>query len=172
MPSSDRGGRSPTQSTAVYTQRRVLFNRERFPEKNEIKCASSSMIAEHTPHTEVVECASPNCSNLFERPLGVRGRPQQYCSRLCGNFTRLLAKAEAQPQFRPFTYAPAQRRAAQDNHTADAHTESGAVQSAHDLGRASAPHRVGHGRTNCEPHRKQQTTANQQTRPKQGRENL
>ncbi len=81
--------------------------------------------------TEVVDCGSPNCSTQFERPLGVRGRPQQYCTRLCGNFTRLLAKAEAQPQFRPFTYAPAQRRAAQDNHTTDAHTESGAVQSAH-----------------------------------------
>ena len=89
------------------------------------------MIADHTPRTEVVECDSPNCSQQFERPMGVRGRPQKYCSRLCGNFARLMIAAAAQPQFRPFTYAPAPRRATPDNHTPDAHTAGGAVQSAH-----------------------------------------
>lgn len=169
MQSSDRGSRIVV-STGVYNPAPSPLVSVTVPSRHLLFHASSSMITDRT-RTEVVECGSPNCSTQFERPLGVRGRPQQYCSRLCGNFTRLLAKAEAQPQFRPFTYAPAQRRAAQDNHTADAQTESRAVQSAHDLGRASAPHRVGHGRTNCEPHRKQTTTANQQTRPKQGREN-
>jgi hypothetical protein len=82
------------------------------------------MIAEHTPHTEVVECGSPNCSTQFERALGVRGRPQQYCSRLCGNFARLMQRAATQPQFRPFTYAL-------DNHETDHHATGGAVQSAH-----------------------------------------
>ena len=82
------------------------------------------MIAEHTPHTEVVECGSPNCSTQFERALGVRGRPQQYCSRLCGNFARLMQRAAMQPKFRPFTYAP-------DNHETDHHATGGAVQSTH-----------------------------------------
>ena len=82
------------------------------------------MIADHTPHTEVVECNSPNCSQQFERALGVRGRPQQYCSRLCGNFARLMLRAATQPQFRPYPATP-------DNHTPDAHTAGGAVQSAH-----------------------------------------
>ena len=82
------------------------------------------MIADHTPRTEVVECNSPNCSQQFERALGVRGRPQQYCSRLCGNFARLMLRAATQPQFRPYPTAP-------DNHTPDAHTTGGAVQSAH-----------------------------------------
>ena len=89
------------------------------------------MIADRSPRTEVVECDSPNCHNQFERALGVRGRPQQYCSRLCGNFARLLAKAATQPQFRPFNREPAQRRAALDNHTTVLHTVGGAIQSAH-----------------------------------------
>jgi hypothetical protein len=80
---------------------------------------------------EVVECANPNCSNQYERPVGVRGRPQQYCSRLCGNFARLMVKAAAQPQVRPFTYAPAPNRAAPPIHETDAHATGGAIQSAH-----------------------------------------
>jgi hypothetical protein len=83
------------------------------------------MIADHTPRTEVVECNSPKCSTQFERPVGVRGRPQKYCSPLCGNYARLMIAAAAQPQFRSFTYAP-------DNHRTDHRATGDAVQSAHD----------------------------------------
>ena len=88
------------------------------------------MIADRSPHTEVVECGSPNCSTQFERAVGVRGRPQQYCSRLCGNFARLMLRASAQPQFRPFNWTTAQRRAAPDIHETSTHATGGAIQSA------------------------------------------
>jgi hypothetical protein len=121
---------------------------------------------------EVVECASPNCSNLYERPVGVRGRPQRYCSRLCGNFARLMLKAAAQPQFRPFTYAPAQNRAAQPIHETDAHAAGGAVNYAHDheVLRHSPIEPVTGATAHSTASNKQQPT--NKHAQKQGRENL
>jgi len=114
---------------------------------------------------EVVECASPNCSNLYERPVGVRGRPQQYCSRLCGNFARLMLKAAAQPQFRPFTYAL-------NIHENDHHATGGAVQSAHDheVLRHSPIEPVTGATAHSTASNKQQPT--NKHAQKQGRENL
>ena len=122
------------------------------------------MIADHTPHTEVVECNSPNCSQQFERPVGVRGRPQKYCSRLCGNFARLMIAAAAQPQFRSFTYAPALNRAAQPVHETDA---GGAVNYAHGHERDSASHRAGHERDSAS-HRTHKNQPTNPARPKTG----
>ena len=118
------------------------------------------MIADHTPRTEVVECDSPNCSQQFERAVGVRGRPQKYCSRLCGNFARLMIAAAAQPPVRPFTYA-------QPVHETDA---GDAVNYAHGHERDSASHRAGHERDSAShrKHKKQPTNKHAQ---KQGREN-
>ena len=86
------------------------------------------MIADRTPRREVVECANSACTIQFERPVGVRGGVRRFCSPLCRNFARLMAKAAAQPQVRPFTYAPAPNRAAQPVHETDA---GGAVNYAH-----------------------------------------
>jgi len=123
------------------------------------------MIADHTPRTEVVECNSPKCSTQFERPVGVRGRPRKYCSPLCGNYARLMIAAAAQPQFRPFTYAP-------DNHETDHHATGGAVQSAH--GHEVLRHNPTESVTGATAH----STASNKQQPtnkhaqKQGRENL
>ena len=85
-------------------------------------CAGVAMIADRTPRREVVECANSACTIQFERPVGVRGGVRRFCSPLCRNFARLMAKAAAQPQVRPFTYA-------QPVHETDA---GGAVNYAHD----------------------------------------
>lgn len=63
------------------------------------------MISDRTPRREVVECANSACTIQFERPVGVRGGVRRFCSPPCRNFARLMAKAAAQPQVRPFTYA-------------------------------------------------------------------
>ena len=55
---------------------------------------------------ERIECACPRCSDHFERPVGVRGRPRRYCSKLCGNYARLMIQAEALRLFPPFRAAP------------------------------------------------------------------
>jgi len=68
------------------------------------------MIAPRSPRVERIECASPTCSAHFERPVGVRGRPRRYCSNLCGNFARLMVKAEALRLFPPFRAAPSPQR--------------------------------------------------------------
>lgn len=35
------------------------------------------------PETETVECAREACTETFERPVGTRGRPRQYCEPAC-----------------------------------------------------------------------------------------
>lgn len=127
-------------------------------------CAGVAMIADRTPRREVVECANSACTIQFERPVGVRGGVRRFCSPLCRNFARLMAKAAAQPQVRPFTYAPAPNRAAQPVHETDA---GEAVNYAHGHERDSASHRAGHERDSAS-HRKHKNQPTNQTRPKTG----
>ena len=53
--------------------------------------------------TQLVECASSACPKTFERRIGVRGRPQLFCSPLCANYARLMVKAASYPAF-SFSY--------------------------------------------------------------------
>ncbi len=122
------------------------------------------MTADQTPRREVIECANSACTIQFERPVGVRGGVRRFCSPLCRNFARLMVKAAAQPQVRPFTYA-------QPIHETDAHAAGDAVNYAHGHERDSASHRAGHERDSAS-HRTHKNKPTNEARPKQGRENL
>lgn len=125
-------------------------------------CAGVAMIADRTPRVEVVECASSACTIQFERPVGVRGGVRRFCSPLCRNFSRLMAKAAAQPQFRPFTYA-------QPIHETGA---PAAVQSAHGHeSRQRSPTEPVTGATAHSAASNKQQPTNKHAQ-KQGRENL
>jgi hypothetical protein len=128
--------------------------------------------ADRTPRREVVECANSACTIQFERPVGVRGGVRRFCSPLCRNFARLMVKAAAQPQVRPFTYAPAPNRAAQPIHETDAHSAGDAVNYAHDheVLRHSPIEPVTGATAHSTASNKQQPT--NKHAQKQGRENL
>ncbi len=130
------------------------------------------MTADRTPRREVIECANSACTIQFERPVGVRGGVRRFCSPLCRNFARLMVKAAAQPQVRPFTYAPAPNRAAQPIHETDAHAAGGAVQSAHghESRQGSPTEPVTDATAHPTASNKQQPT--NKHAQKQGRENL
>jgi len=70
--------------------------------------------------TQRMECASSACPKTFERRIGVRGRPQLFCSRLCANYARLMLKAATAPAF-SFSYGTPQ------NHEKDPHQKSDAI---------------------------------------------
>ena len=70
--------------------------------------------------TQRTECASSACDKSFDRRIGVRGRPQLFCSRLCANYARLMVKAATAPAF-SFSYGVAK------NHEKDPHAEGDAL---------------------------------------------
>jgi hypothetical protein len=75
------------------------------------------MTADRTQRTE---CASSACDKSFDRRIGVRGRPQLFCSRLCANYARLMVKAATAPAF-SFSYGTPK------NHEKDPHEKGDAI---------------------------------------------
>lgn len=110
--------------------------------------------------TQRTECASSACSKSFERRIGVRGRPQLFCSRLCANYARLMAKASTHPAW-SFSYGTP------NNHEKDRHAESDALkyEDGHEAPRRS-PSEVSDAKS--APHRKHKNNSQPISTPKTG----